>query len=144
MHTHKKCDLVTIAEAAVSSVTIINPPSYVVDGDRNVELQCTVTLSHHIGPDYSALSIRWAHNTSTITCPHPQPHGNSNTFSCNLTLPTVSATSAGVYVCSGEVTGSNVLLADLHNLTVEGQNIYKCWFVGTFFYFELDRFIAEC
>ena len=144
MHTHKKCDLVTIAEAAVSSVTIINPPSYVVDGDRNVELQCTVTLSHHIGPDYSALNIRWASDRSIVhNCPHLQPHGNSNTFTCNLTLINVSATSAGVYVCSGEVTGSNVLQT-VHNLTVEGQNIYKCWFIGTFFYFELDRFIAEC
>ena len=120
----------TIAEAAVSSVTIVNPSSYVVDGDRNVELQCTVTLSHHIGPDYSALSIRWAHKRSIVhNCPHPQPHGNtqiSNTFTCNLTLATVSATSAGVYTCSGEVIRSNVLLHDSHNLEVEGQKIYKC------------------
>ena len=116
---------ILFTEAAVSSVTIVNPPSYVVDGDRNAELQCTVTLSHHIGPDYSALSIRWAHKRSIVhNCPHPQPHGNtqiSNTFTCNLTLATVSATSAGVYVCSGEVTGSNVLRADLHNLKVEGK-----------------------
>ena len=117
-------------EAAVSSVTIVNPPSYVVDGDRNVELQCTVTLSHHIGPDYSALIITWTHNRNTVhNCPHPQPHGNtqiSNTFSCNLTLTTVSTTSAGVYTCSGEIIGSTVFLTDLHNLKVEGQKIYKC------------------
>ena len=117
-------------EAAISSVTTVNPPSYVVDGDRNVELQCTVTLSHHIGPDYSALSIRWIHNRDTVhNCPHPQPHGNtqiSNTFTCNLTLANISATSAGVYTCSGEVIGSNVLQVDSHNIKVEGQKIYKC------------------
>ena len=120
----------TFAEATVSSVTIVNPPLYVVDGDSNVELQCTVTLSHHIGPDYSALNVTWTHNTSTNhTCPHPQPHGNtqiSNTFSCDLTLATVSVTGAGLYTCSGEVTGSNVLQVDSHNLKVEGQSIYKC------------------
>ena len=120
----------TITESAVSNVTIVNPPSYAFDGDMNVELQCTVTLSHHIGPDYSALSIRWAHNRSIVhTCPHSQLHGNtqiSNTFTCNLTLTTVSATSAGVYNCSGEVIGSNVLQVDFHNIKVEGQKIYKC------------------
>ena len=117
----------TIAETAVSYVTIVNPPSYVVDGGRNVELQCTVTLSHHIGPDYSALNITWTHTRNTVhNCPHPQPHGNtqiSNTFTCNLTLATVSATSAGLYTCSGEVIGSNVLQVDSLNLKVEGQKI---------------------
>ena len=120
---------VTIAEVAVSSVTIVNPPLYVVDGDKNVELQCTVTLSYHIGPDYSALSIRWAHNRNIVhNCPHPQLHGNtqiSNTFSCNLTLATVSASSAGLYGCSGEVIGSNVLQGDFHNLKVEGQKFIE-------------------
>ena len=120
----------TITESAVSNVTIVNPPSYAFDGDMNVELQCTVTLSHHIGPDYSALSIRWAHTRSIAhSCPHPQPHGNtqiSNNFTCNMTLATVSAISAGVYVCSGEIIGSNLLQTDLHNLKVEGQKIYIC------------------
>ena len=106
-------------------------PPYAFDGDRNVELQCTVTLSHHIGPDYSALNITWTHNTTTIhNCSNPQPHGNtqiSNTFTCNLTLTTVSATSAGVYVCSGEITGSSILRSsDLNSLKVEGQKIYEC------------------
>ena len=103
----------------------MNPPLYVVDGDRNVELQCTVTLSAHIGPDYSALNITWTHNTTTIhNCSIPQPHGDtqtSSTFTCNLTLANISATSAGVYSCSGEVTGSNVTVADIHPLKVEGQ-----------------------
>ena len=80
------------AATSVSDVTIINPPSYyVVDGDQNVELQCTVTLSSTIGPDYSALSIDWRDSTDTIisSCSSPQPHGNtqiSDTFSCNLPL----------------------------------------------------------
>ena len=114
-----------IAEAAVNNTTIVNPPLYVVDGDQNVELQCTVTLSHHIGPDYSAVNITWTHNTTTIhNCSNPQPHGNtqiSNTFTCNLTLANISATSAGVYGCLGEVTGSNVTVVDIHPLKVEGQ-----------------------
>ena len=113
-------------EAAVSSVTIINPPSYVVDGDRNVELQCTVTLSHHIGPDYSALSITWTHNTTNVhNCSHPQPHGNtqiSNNFTCNLTLSNISATSAGLYNCSGLIVGSGVFYIDTFHLEkVHGQ-----------------------
>ena len=115
---------VIITEAAVSNITIVNPPSYVVDGNRNVELQCTVILNHHIGPDYSALSIRWRDNTNTVyNCPHPQPHGNtqiSNTFTCNLTLATVSATSAGKYNCLGEITGSNILQNVFLDLKVEG------------------------
>ena len=121
------------AEAVVSSVTVVNPPSYIVAGDQNVELQCTVTLNHHIGPDYSALCIRWAHSRNTVVynCPHPQPHGNTqirNTFTCNLTLDTISATSALdlVYTCSGEITGSNIRLSDSISLKVEGQKFYKC------------------
>ena len=114
----------TIAEAAVSSVTIVNPPLYVVDGDRHVELQCTVTLSHHIGPDYSALSIRWRHNTTTIhNCPHPQPHGSAqirNTFTCNLTLANISATSAGLYNCSGNIIESGVTNSYHFILHVQG------------------------
>ena len=47
------------AATSVTQATIVNPPPYVVDGDQNVELQCTVTLSSTIGPDYSALSIDW-------------------------------------------------------------------------------------
>ena len=103
----------------------MNPPLYVVDGDQNVKLQCTVTLSRHIGPDYSALNITWTHNNTTIhNCLYPQPHGKtqtSSTFTCNLTLANISATSAGVYGCSGEVTESNVLQADFHILKVEGR-----------------------
>ena len=111
-----------IAEGLVSSVTIVNPPSYVVDGDKNVELQCTITLSHHIGPDYSALSIRWAHNRSIVhNCPHPQPHGNThNNFTCNLTLATVSASSAGLYNCSGNIIESGVTNSYHFNLHVHG------------------------
>ena len=67
------------AATSVSDVTIINPPSYVVDGDQNVELQCTVTLSSTIGPDYSALSIDWRDSTDTIisSCSSPQLHGKT-------------------------------------------------------------------
>ena len=120
----------TFAEATVSNVTIANPPSYVVDGDRNVELQCAVTLSHHIGPDYSALNITWTHNTNTVhNCPYPQPHGStqiSNTFTCNLALVNISATNAGKYNCSGEITGSGVLQVAFLDLKVEGWKIPKC------------------
>ena len=105
-----KCENTISSATSVSQVTIINPPSYVVDGDQNVELQCTVTLSSTIGPDYSALSIDWRDSTDTIinNCSSPQPHGNtqiSDTFSCNLTLATISATSAGLYTCNAAITG---------------------------------------
>ena len=114
----------------VSAATLVsdevNPPSYVVDGDQNVELQCTVTLSSTIGPDYSALSIDWRDSTDTIinNCSSPQLHGNtqiSDTFSCNLTLATISATSAGLYTCNGNVIGSkqNIFHA-VFNVTVRG------------------------
>ena len=118
---HCKFNLPT--DTSVNQISIVNPPSYVVDGDQNVELQCTVTLSHYIGPDYSALRITWTDNTNTVhNCPHPQPQGIiSNTFTCNLALATVSATNAGVYTCSGELTGSNILQADFLVLKVEGQ-----------------------
>ena len=119
----------TITEVLTTNVSIVNPPSYVVDGDQNVELQCTVTLSHHIGPDYSALSITWTHNaTITHNCSNPQPHGNtqtSNNFTCNLTLAIVSATSAGVYNCSGHIIGSGVTSRDTFHLEkVQGQYNY--------------------
>ena len=125
---HGNNGVTIIAEAAVNNTIIVNPPLYVVDGDQNVELQCTVTLSHHIGPDYSAVNITWTHNTTTIhNCSNPQPHGNtqiSNAFTCNLTLATISASSAGMYTCLGEVTGSNLLLSGFHILKVEGQKNY--------------------
>ena len=114
------------AATSVTNVTIINPPSYVVDGDQNVELQCTVTLSSTIGPDYSALSIDWNDFiTDTIinNCPSPQPHGNtqiSDTFSCNLTLATISATSAGLYTCNAAITGISVTRIGFVNLQVQG------------------------
>ena len=115
----------TSAATSVSDVTIVNPPSYVVDGDQNVELQCTVTLSSTIGPDYSALSIHWTSGTDTIinNCSSPQPHGNtqiSDTFSCNLTLPTISATSAGLYTCNAAITGISTVSTDLIVLQVQG------------------------
>ena len=113
------------AATSVTQATIVNPPPYVVDGDQNVELQCTVTLSSTIGPDYSALSIDWRDSTDTIisNCPSPQPHGNtqiSDTFSCNLTLPTISATSAGLYTCNAAITGIIGVSIALNNLQVQG------------------------
>ena len=124
---HKQILNKTVSAATlVSDVIIVNPPSYVVDGDQNVELQCTVTLSSTIGPDYSALSIDWRDSTDTIinNCSSPQLHGNtqiSDTFSCNLTLATISATSAGLYTCNGNVIGSkqNIFHA-VFNVTVRG------------------------
>ena len=114
------------AATSVTSATIINPPSYVVDGDQNVELQCTVTLSSTIGPDYSALSIDWRDSTDTIinNCSSPQPHGNtqiSDTFSCNLTLATISATSAGLYSCIAAITGISGSRVGFINLQVQGS-----------------------
>ena len=113
------------AATSVTQATIINPPPYVVDGDQNVELQCTVTLSSTIGPDYSALSIDWRYITETIinNCPSPQPHGNtqiSNTFSCNLTLATISATSAGLYSCNAAITGISGTRVGFIYLLVQG------------------------
>ena len=113
------------AATSVEDVTIINPPSYVVDGDQNVELQCTVTLSSTIGPDYSALSIDWRDSTDTIinNCSSPQLHGNtqiSDTFSCNLTLATISATSAGLYTCNAVITGISGGSTDFIILQVQG------------------------
>ena len=96
-------------------------------GDKNIELQCTVTLSSTIGPDYSALNIDWRDTTDTIiinNCSSPQPHGNtqiSDTFSCNLTLATISATSAGLYTCNAAITGISGGEAGLINLQVEGM-----------------------
>ena len=109
---------------SVDNVTITIPPSYVVDGDQNVELQCTVTLSSTIGPDHSALSIEWRDSTNTIinNCSSPQPHGNtqiSHTFSCNLTLATISATSAGLYSCNAATSTSNI--TSQINLQVQGM-----------------------
>ena len=116
------------AATSVTQATIINPPSYVVDGDQNVELQCTVTLSSTIGPDYSALSIDWRDTTDTIinNCSSPQPHGNtqiSDTFSCNLTLATISATSAGLYTCNAAITGISGSRVGFINLQVQGLDI---------------------
>ena len=107
----------------VAQVAITNPPSYVVDGDQNVELQCTVTLSSTIAPDYSALNIEWRDSTNTIinNCSSPQPHGNtqiSDTFSCNLTLATISAASAGLYSCNASFSASN--RSSQLNLQVQG------------------------
>ena len=127
-NVHKLLNIVATAATSVSNVTIINPPPYVVDGDQNVELQCTVTLSSTIGPDYSALSIDWRDSTDTIinNCSSPQPHGNSDTFSCNLTLATISATSAGLYTCNAAITEISGLSTDLIILQVQGLEM-KCF-----------------
>ena len=134
------------AATSVTQATIINPPSYVVDGGQNVELQCTVTLSSTIGPDYSALSIDWRDSTDTIinNCSSPQPHGNtpiSDTFSCNLTLATISATSAGLYTCNAAITGTSGTGVGFFNLQVQGSPTLKCCCHDHFqYYFSLNRY----
>ena len=100
-----------------------------VDGDQNVELQCTVTLNSTIAPDYSALRIDWRDYNDTIikNCSSSQPHGNtqiSDTFSCNLTLATISTTSAGLYTCNAAITGISGVFTDLINLQVQGLKQY--------------------
>ena len=105
-------------------VTIVNKPSYAVDGDKNLILQCNVTLNNHTRPDYSDLKIRWSHNNSTIfNCSNLEPlesTPNSNTFTCNLTLANISPSTAGLYTCTGYIaTGEK--LVDSFNLKVEGN-----------------------
>ena len=62
-------------------------------------------------------------NTIINNCSSPQPHGNtqiSDTFSCNLTLATISATSAGLYTCNAAITGISGGSTDLITLQVQG------------------------
>ena len=102
-------------------VTIVNKPSYVVDSDQNLILQCNVTLNNHTRPD---LNIRWSHNNSTIyNCSNLEPSKslqNSNTvFTCNLTLVNISSSTAGLYNCTGYIAMSEKRV-DSFNLKVEG------------------------
>ena len=136
------------AATSVTQAAIINPPSYAVDGDQNVELQCTVTLSSTIGPDYSALSIDWRDSTDTIinNCSSPQPHGNtqiSGTFSCNLTLATISATSAGLYSCNAAITGISGSRVGFINLQVQGLDM-NMLVKNEMHITDTHRFSSEC
>ena len=99
-----------------------DPPQYFVHGDQNVELQCTVTLSDNIGPGYSALSITWRDSNNAIhDCSDYGPQtGARSVFSCSLQLAVITQASAGVYVCSGQVAGSSVLLTDSASIGVQG------------------------
>ena len=106
-------------------VTIVNKPSYAVDGDQNLILQCSVTLINHTRPDYSGLNIQWSHKNSIIyNCSNLEPLDstlNNNTFTCNLTLVNISSSTAGLYNCTGYIAigEKNV---DSFNLTVEGNS----------------------
>ena len=102
-------------------VTIVNKPSYVVDGDQNLILQCNVTLNNHTRSD---LNIRWSHNNSTIyNCSNLEPSKslrNSNAlFTCNLTLVNISSSIAGLYNCTGYIAMGEKRV-DSFNLKVEG------------------------
>ena len=105
-------------------VTIVNKPSYVVDGDQNLILQCNVTLNNHTRPDYSGLNILWSHNNSIIyNCSNFEPLEsilNSNIFTCNLTLANISSSNAGLYNCSGYIAMGKKNV-DSFNLKVEGN-----------------------
>ena len=126
MFSHKFiCQLIlcNISFAIDFSVTIVNKPSYFVDGDQNLILQCSVTLNNHTRPDYSGLNIRWSHNNSFIyNCSNLEPQEstpNSNIFTCNLTLASISSNTAGLYNCTGYIAMGEKLV-DSFNLKVEG------------------------
>ena len=78
-------------------------------------ISCTITLSSAIGPDHSALSVTWQHNSQTVS--HDRVHvfptqGVSNVFYSNLTLQTVSEHDGGVYNCAAGLTGNETKLFD--------------------------------
>ena len=139
------CIWFTNIDASVTAVQVNGPSQYVVDGDQNVELQCTVTLSHHIGPDYSVLSITWKDSSNmTHTCNNlGPPTGTQNIFTCSLQISTITPSSAGVYVCSAQVVTSSVLMTNNVTIRVEGTG-----FLIFINYIDNStagfRFISEC
>lgn len=114
-----------LAGSTVHDVLVTSPFVNAIDGDSDFELQCNTTLTHSIGPDYSALNIVWRHNNTTISnCLQLQPEGmrnGSHTFTCSLTLDRVSVASAGVYTCIAKVIGSGVSKKHDFLLKVQGQ-----------------------
>lgn len=109
-------------DTSVSDVSIVNAPPYFVDGDQNVNLKCKVSLTHHIGPDYSALNVTWSYdNTGISTCSYSQLLGNTQRiFICTLVLAKVTAERAGLYNCTAHVAGSDTSPGASLSLQVQG------------------------
>lgn len=93
----------------------------------NVVLQCTVSLSHSIGPNYSALIISWQHNnTSVLNCTlNNLTDQLVQTFYCSHTIANVSNTEIGPYKCTAKIEGGNIS-SDEHDLEVLGKHSNVC------------------
>lgn len=105
-------------------VIINNPPSFFIDRQRNVDVQCMVTLNTAIGPDYSALDIAWTdNNNQSRSCQedHELLTGTNAVFICTLRLPVITPASAGSYVCRASIIGSIIQVTNTLDVTVQGK-----------------------
>ena len=96
-------------------------------GTQTHILSCTIALSSAIGPDHSALSVTWQHNSQTVSHDrvHGFPaHGVSSVFYSNLTLHQVSQHDGGVYKCAASLTGSKTTIVDNVELQVTTDGTY--------------------
>lgn len=112
-------------DTSVSDVSIVDAPPYFVDGDQNVNLMCKVTLTHHIGPDYSVLNVTWSYGNTVISrCSYSQLLGKTqqatSIFNCTLILAKVTTERAGLYNCTAHVAGSDTSPGASLSLQVQG------------------------
>ena len=91
-------------------------------GTNSYQMTCFITLSSPIGPNISALSVSWQHNSHTVNM--SKSLIGPNFFDSSLTLSNISEHDSGEYCCTASIAGNQTRLEDCVDVkvTTDGEN----------------------
>ena len=99
----------------------ISPFQTVTIGSSAVII-CNITLNTAIGPDLSVLTYYWYHNNTDITNRSEifEQNKETNAVTTILNIRSVQTLSAGIYNCSAEIGGGDVVTSRT-DLCISGE-----------------------
>ena len=106
-------------------------------GTKNLAINCTITTSKAIGPDYRALNITFLHNGSQnemFMYSTSTKETENIGFKGTLTISSVEYTNSGSYCCVASVSGTTTIKSDCIILTVSGMFNYNHAFRPCYYY----------
>ena len=89
-----------------------------------VVITCNITLNTAIGPDLSALSYTWYHNSTNITNRSEILKRANNTITTVLNITSVELSDTGVYECSADIIGNNLMKYANMTLCIKGIVVF--------------------
>ena len=92
-----------LKDTRVTMVSIEPQSVTALVGTPPVVFTCTITLSHDIGPDHSALSVDWSSVKSSAT-----PEMGMHSVFQSMTTLTLNSSTQPIYCCNARVVGTNV------------------------------------